>query len=67
MDKGTVGHLGFTGTSFFIEPEREAVYIILSNRVHLSYDENLAQMKNFRLKTHSNCFVKWREPHALKN
>lgn len=53
MDKGTVGHLGFTGTSFFIEPEREAVYIILSNRVHLSYDENLAQMKNFRLKIHS--------------
>ncbi len=53
IDNGTVGHLGFTGTSFFIEPKREAIYIILSNRLHLSYDENLEQMKNFRLKIHS--------------
>ncbi len=30
----TVGHLGFTGTSIWIEPEREIVVSLLTNRVH---------------------------------
>lgn len=29
-----VGHLGFTGTSVWIEPDREWVVVLLSNRVH---------------------------------
>lgn len=29
-----VGHLGFTGTSLWIDPQRDAIYILLSNRVH---------------------------------
>jgi CubicO group peptidase (beta-lactamase class C family) len=29
-----VGHLGFTGTSIWIEPEREIVVSLLTNRVH---------------------------------
>jgi len=29
-----VGHLGFTGTSIWIEPEREIVISLLTNRVH---------------------------------
>jgi CubicO group peptidase (beta-lactamase class C family) len=28
------GHTGFTGTSLWIEPERERVYVLLTNRVH---------------------------------
>ena len=31
----SVGHLGFTGTSLWIDLEREAVVVLLTNRVHL--------------------------------
>ncbi len=30
----TVGHLGFTGTSFWIYPKQETVVVLLTNRVH---------------------------------
>jgi CubicO group peptidase (beta-lactamase class C family) len=36
MTRGaTVGHLGFTGTSLWIDLAREAVVVMLTNRVHL--------------------------------
>jgi muramoyltetrapeptide carboxypeptidase LdcA involved in peptidoglycan recycling/CubicO group peptidase (beta-lactamase class C family) len=35
----TVGHLGFTGTSVWIEREREIVVVVLTNRVHPCRDE----------------------------
>jgi CubicO group peptidase (beta-lactamase class C family) len=28
------GHTGFTGTSCWVEPERERVFILLTNRTH---------------------------------
>ena len=31
----SVGHLGFTGTSLWIDLERELIVVILTNRVHL--------------------------------
>jgi CubicO group peptidase (beta-lactamase class C family) len=34
LEHGAVGHTGYTGTSLWIEPERRAVYVLLSNRVH---------------------------------
>ena len=34
----TFGHLGFTGTSIWIDPERELVGVLLSNRVHPTRD-----------------------------
>jgi len=34
----TFGHLGFTGTSLWIDPERELVGVLLSNRVHPTRD-----------------------------
>jgi CubicO group peptidase (beta-lactamase class C family) len=30
-----VGHLGFTGTSLWIDFERDAAVVMLTNRVHL--------------------------------
>ena len=30
----SVGHLGFTGTSFWVDPERSLVVVLLTNRVH---------------------------------
>lgn len=37
----TFGHLGFTGTSLWIDPDAEAVVVVLTNRVHPTRD-NLA-------------------------
>ncbi len=34
FSRHSVGHLGFTGTSFWIDLEREIIMILLSNRVH---------------------------------
>lgn len=35
------GHTGFTGTSIWIDPERELFVILLTNRVHPTRDNNL--------------------------
>ncbi len=32
--KTTYGHIGFTGTAVWVDPENELVYVFLSNRVH---------------------------------
>ena len=34
FSKNSVGHLGFTGTSLWIDLEREAVVVMLTNRIH---------------------------------
>jgi CubicO group peptidase (beta-lactamase class C family) len=34
LAKDSFGHLGFTGTSVWIEPERERIFILLTNRTH---------------------------------
>ncbi|MDR2466524.1 MAG: serine hydrolase [Prevotellaceae bacterium] len=34
------GHLGFTGTMIWIDPERDLVYVFLSNRINPSSDNN---------------------------
>jgi CubicO group peptidase (beta-lactamase class C family) len=36
FSKKSIGHLGFTGTSFWIDLKRELVIVLLSNRVHPS-------------------------------
>lgn len=42
----SVGHLGFSGTSFWIDPEREVVVVLLTNRIHPSR-ENI-KIRQFR-------------------
>ncbi|CAN2047811.1 Beta-lactamase family protein [Candidatus Magnetomoraceae bacterium gMMP-1] len=42
----TVGHLGFTGTSFWIDLKRSIIVLFLSNRVHPS--RNNEKIKDFR-------------------
>jgi CubicO group peptidase (beta-lactamase class C family) len=34
LSKKSFGHLGFTGTSLWIEPERERIFVLLTNRTH---------------------------------
>ncbi len=34
MSPDSFGHLGFTGTSLWIDPVRERIFILLTNRTH---------------------------------
>jgi CubicO group peptidase (beta-lactamase class C family) len=45
--KKTFGHTGFTGTSFWIDPERNLSIIILTNRVYpyRSYGQNISKIR----------------------
>ncbi len=45
-----IGHLGFTGTSIWIEPEREIAVSLLTNRVHPRRDNQ--GIRDFRPKIH---------------
>jgi serine-type D-Ala-D-Ala carboxypeptidase len=42
------GHTGFTGTSVWVDPDRELEYVVLTNRVHLGRDTNTEKIKSFR-------------------
>ncbi|MGB3225000.1 MAG: serine hydrolase domain-containing protein [Desulforhopalus sp.] len=46
FSKQTVGHLGFTGTSFWIDVERGISIVLLTNRV--VYENSLLPIKTFR-------------------
>lgn len=46
----TLGHLGFTGTSFWIDPDSEIIAILLTNRVHPSRANQ--KIKKFRPQIH---------------
>ncbi|MBF0277180.1 MAG: beta-lactamase family protein [SAR324 cluster bacterium] len=51
--RGSIGHTGFTGTSFWLHlPSRTAV-IALTNRVHISREKKLAEMHRFRPRLHN--------------
>jgi CubicO group peptidase (beta-lactamase class C family) len=46
----SVGHLGFTGTSFWLDPVKELIVVLLTNRVHPSRDN--VQIRQFRPQFH---------------
>ncbi|MCM1504157.1 MAG: serine hydrolase [Muribaculum sp.] len=47
-DPSTVGHIGFTGTCFWIDPENELIYVFLSNRVNPTRDNAAFTRLNIR-------------------
>lgn len=47
----SVGHLGFTGTSFWMDPEKSVSIVLLTNRVHPSRDNE--KIKLFRPEIHN--------------
>lgn len=50
---GALGHLGYTGTSVWMVPERRWSVVLLSNRVHGRPDaESAAAMRHFRPRFH---------------
>jgi CubicO group peptidase (beta-lactamase class C family) len=50
MSPHTVGHLGFTGTSVWLDLERKIHVVLLSNRVHPSRDND--KLREFRPRIH---------------
>jgi CubicO group peptidase (beta-lactamase class C family) len=40
MSPRAFGHVGFTGTSLWIDPERSIYVVLLTNRVHPTPDNN---------------------------
>lgn len=40
MSAAAIGHTGFTGTSLWIDPERERYFVLLTNRVHPTREDN---------------------------
>jgi CubicO group peptidase (beta-lactamase class C family) len=50
FSKNTVGHLGFTGTSFWMDLDRNVIIVLLTNRVHPSRSND--KIKAFRPKLH---------------
>lgn len=58
FSKMSVGHLGFTGTSFWMDIKRNIIVILLTNRVHPSREND--KIKSFRPKVHNavmDCFL----------
>ena len=51
FSKKSVGHLGFTGTSFWVDLDRSIIVILLSNRVHPHRKND--KIKEFRPKLHN--------------
>jgi CubicO group peptidase (beta-lactamase class C family) len=54
----TVGHLGFTGTSLWIDPDRELIVVLLTNRVHPTRRNET--IKQFRPALHERVAELWR-------
>ncbi len=50
MSKQAVGHLGYSGTSFWIDPVHNRIIVLLTNRIHL-YRENM-KIREFRPRFH---------------
>lgn len=51
LAKDSFGHLGFTGTSLWIEPSTERIFILLTNRTH-DRELPLADLKEVRQEFH---------------
>ena len=50
FSQNSVGHLGFTGTSFWMDLERSVIVILLTNRLHPT--RNNERIKKFRPEVH---------------
>lgn len=58
FSQGSIGHLGFTGTSFWIDPDKELTVVLLTNRVLKGGD--LRGIKALRPHIHNYIVEQWR-------
>ncbi len=54
LSRSSAGHLGFTGTSFWIDPDNDLAVVLLTNRVHP--DSSNEKIKEFRPWFHDRVF-----------
>lgn len=52
LSSSTVGHLGYTGTSLWLDLERDEAFVLLSNTVHFGRDGVIARNKALRVAFH---------------
>ena len=64
FSKNTFGHLGFTGTSLWIDPDKNIIVVLLTNRVHPSRDNSKA-MYNIRREFHNTLIKKLGDLYPL--
>ena len=48
VSKTSYGHMGFTGTYVWVDPEQDLIFVFLSNRTYPSMSNNLLGEKNVR-------------------
>ena len=53
MPEGSLGHLGFTGTSCWFHPKEGLAVILLTNRINLGQDATQEKIRQFRPKFHN--------------
>ena len=53
FSENTFGHLGFTGSSLWVDPDKDIIVVLLTNRVHPSR-ENTKEMYLFRREFHNS-------------
>ncbi|NBC28737.1 MAG: serine hydrolase [Spirochaetes bacterium] len=53
LSTSSYGHTGFTGTSFWIDPDQDLLVVALSNRVHFGRDTSAEAIKQFRHELHA--------------
>jgi len=51
FNPASFGHTGFTGTSLWVDPERQLIVALLTNRVY--YGRNPAGISEFRPRLHN--------------
>jgi CubicO group peptidase (beta-lactamase class C family) len=56
LSPGSIGHLGYAGTSFWIDPEKELVVVLLTNRVNPSRENT--KIRQFRPYFHDSVIQK---------
>ena len=63
---GSFGHLGFTGTSIWIDPNQEIIIVLLTNRVHPSRkgDDGSKEMYGIRRMFYNNVMAQLLEEVA---
>jgi CubicO group peptidase (beta-lactamase class C family) len=57
MSARAIGHTGFTGTSLWIDPERERYVVLLTNRVHPARDNT--HIQRVRRQVHDSIADSW--------
>ena len=53
MPASSIGHLGFTGTSLWIDHQAEICILLLSNRVYYGDEHKIEEMRKLRSKIHN--------------